>query len=95
MELKKSLYQKYTDDMISHINVGVNEDIKIRDFAKKISKIINYKGKIVFDTTRPDGVKRKLMDSKLAKKMGWKAKSNLENNLKKTLSYYIKNIQKK
>ena len=79
--------------MVSHINVGTNEDISIKKFSKKISKLLNYNGKIIFDRSKPDGTKRKLMNSSLAKKLGWKAKSNLENNLKKTLSKYILSLK--
>ena len=60
--------------MQSHINIGYGVDIKISDLAVEISRIVNYKGKIVFDISKPDGPKQKLMDSSLINNLGWKPK---------------------
>jgi len=57
-----------------HINIGVGEDLMIRELAELISEIVEYKGEIVYDTARPDGTPRKLMDVTKINALGWKAK---------------------
>jgi len=64
------------------MNVGVGEDISIKDLALIIKKIVDYKGELQFDTTKPDGTPRKLMDVSKLHKMGWKHKINLEQGIK-------------
>jgi GDP-L-fucose synthase len=66
------------------INVGYGKEISIGKLAFMIKKIIGYTGKITFDKQKPDGVKRKLLDSKYAKTLGFKVKTNLEDGLRKT-----------
>ena len=74
----------------SLINIGSGIEKSILEFAKIIAKKIDYKVKFEFDRTKPDGMKRKLVDTSLANKYGWKAKISLEQGLNKTLSHYIK-----
>ena len=74
------------------INIGTGKDRKIIDFAKFIMKMLNYKVKIKFDKTKPNGVPRKLLDTSLAKKYGWKAKTDLETGFWKTYHSYINKI---
>lgn len=64
------------------VNVGVGEDITIGDLANLIKKIVDFKGAIVFDTTKPDGTPRKLMDISKLSSLGWKAKISLEDGIK-------------
>jgi len=78
MNLEKSIYEKNTLPMLSHINVGYGEDISILDLAKLIAKVVKYSGNIVLDPTKPDGTPRKLMSSKRLQDMGWKPSINLE-----------------
>ena len=76
----------------SLINIGTGIDYSIKDYAKKIMKILNVKGDIIFDKTKPDGTPRKLLDISLAKKYGWRAKTTLKNGIIKTYaSFLIKN----
>ena len=65
-----------------HINIGVGEDLMIKELAEKISEIVEYKGEIVYDTARPDGTPRKLMDVTKINNLGWKAKISLEDGLR-------------
>ena len=65
------------------VNIGVGYDISIHDLAILVSKIIDYKGSIVFDNTKPDGTPRKLMDVSKLSALGWKASINLEEGIKK------------
>ncbi len=72
----------------THINIGRGEDIAIKDLVHLISRIVNYKGKIEWDHSRPDGTDQKLMDiSKLAR-LGWKAGISLEDGIKSVYDWY-------
>jgi GDP-L-fucose synthase len=85
MELDKLTYCQYTESMQSHINVGFGSDVTIKDLAVMIGKTIGYEGRITFDSTKPDGTPRKLMNSNRLKSMGWQARVDLEDGL--TLAY--------
>ena len=91
MNLDKSIYDKHTQPMLSHINVGVGHDLTIAELAKTIGKVVGYEGKIEFDSTKPDGSPRKLMDSTRLNKLGWKAKVNLEEGLTSAYQDFLKN----
>ena len=58
---------------------------------KKISKILDYKGKIIFDKKFPDGTFKKNLNSKIINSLGWKANTTLDNGLEKTINYYLSN----
>ena len=88
MKLNKIIYQQQTKPMLSHINVGTGKDITIKKLAENIAKVTGFKGKIEFDTTKPDGPKRKLMDSTRLNRLGWKFKIGLEQGLKQTYEDY-------
>ena len=81
--------------MCSHINVGTNSDIAIKDLAKIIKEVIGFKGEIKFDTTKPDGNPRKLISSKLINKLGWKKKMNLKKGLTKAYKDFKQQYSKK
>ena len=80
-ELDKRTFDLNTKKMQSHINVGIGQDITIRDLAYNVREVVGYEGKIVFDAKKPDGAPRKLMNIDLLKKLGWKAKTNLKDGL--------------
>ena len=90
MNLKKSIFQKHTKPMCSHINVGVNKDIMIKDLVKIIKQVVGYNGKIKFDTSKPDGNPRKLINSKCINSLGWYAKTDLTKGLAKTYKSFLK-----
>lgn len=75
------LLNNYSD--IGFVNVGVGKDMSIKDLALLIRDIVGFKGEIVFDTTKPDGTPRKLMDVSRLTKMGWNPKIDLRSGLKK------------
>lgn len=81
MNLNKAVYDLHTQPMQSHINVGSGEEITIGDVAKLVAKTVNFGGDLVFDTSKPDGTPRKLMDSNLLKTLGWKPRISLEAGL--------------
>ena len=67
--------------MCSHINVGSGEDIAISDLAELIKSLVNYNGEIVYDQSKPDGVQRKLLDSKRIRELGWSPQISLTKGL--------------
>ena len=92
MNLNFLEYKKNTEPMLSHINVGFGSDIKISDLAIAVSKIVNYKGDISFDTDKPDGAPRKLLDSSKLKDLGWCPKVSLEDGLYMTYINFLDNF---
>jgi len=91
MNLDLAQYREHTEDMVSHINIGFGSDVTIEELAKQLVKIVGYEGRIVFDSNKPDGVLRKLMDSTLIESLGWKASVGLEDGLALTYNDYLKN----
>jgi GDP-L-fucose synthase len=81
MNLDKTLYDAHTQPMLSHINVGVGNDITIRELAERIGKTVGFQGEITFDPNKPDGAPRKLMDSARLHALGWQAKMELQQGL--------------
>jgi GDP-L-fucose synthase len=81
MELNKASYDQHTEPMLSHINVGFDSDITIKELAETICQVIGYQGKIAFDVTKPDGTPRKLMSTKKLIGLGWKANTALREGL--------------
>lgn len=92
MELDESTYQKNTQPMLSHINVGTGEDCTIREMAEIMARVVGYQGKIVFDATKPDGTPRKLMDVTRLKDLGWQYRVNLYDGLLLTYKWYLANL---
>ena len=70
------------------INVGSGSEISIKDLANKISLIAGYKGKVVFDTSKPDGVLKKTLDSSIISSLNWSPKVELDDGLKRTYEWY-------
>lgn len=83
------LMEHYDSEEI--VNVGVGEDISIRDLAELISEIVGYEGEITFDTSKPDGTPRKLLDISRLSKTGWRAKIALRDGIRSTYDWYINN----
>lgn len=79
-------------DLELPINVGVGEDCSIKELAQHIASITEYQGKIEWDTSKPDGAPRKLLDSQRINNYGWQAKTKLNEGLKLTYDWYLANI---
>ncbi|TSA43722.1 MAG: GDP-L-fucose synthase [Chitinophagaceae bacterium] len=80
------LMQQYNEP--GHINVGSGKEISIADLAEKIKKITGYPGNIRFNTSKPDGTPRKVMDISKLNDLGWKATTSLDDGLQKTYEYF-------
>ena len=72
------------------LNIGTNEEISIRELANKLRVISNFQGKIIFDKSKPDGQKRRVLDSTKLKKMGWKNNISLDKGLNKIYNNFEK-----
>jgi len=84
MDLDQEIYAANTTPTLSHINVGTGKDVTIGHVADMISSVVGYRGKIVFDTSKPDGTPRKLMDISKLTALGWAPKVQLIDGLKQT-----------
>jgi GDP-L-fucose synthase len=71
------------------LNVGTGEDLSIAELARLIMKIVDYQGELIFDTSKPDGTPRKLLDVSRLGKAGWKAKTSLEEGITRTVTWYL------
>jgi GDP-L-fucose synthase len=76
-----------------HINVGYGSDLSIREAVYLVKDVVGYEGEVVWDTAKPDGTPRKLMDSSRICSMGWKPKTNLKDGLEKTYSWFKNNVR--
>jgi nucleoside-diphosphate-sugar epimerase len=93
LNLPKDTYEKNTDPMLSHINVGTGEDISILELAQLMTSMTGFTGKISTDPTKPDGTMRKLMDVGRLAQMGWRSRVQLEQGLADTYEWYLANIE--
>ena len=89
LELDEKTYQANTKPMLSHINVGTGKDVTIREMTETMKEVIGFKGKLIFDTTKPDGSLRKLIDVTRLSDMGWNYSVNLKDGLIKTYNWYL------
>jgi GDP-L-fucose synthase len=91
MNIDKSLYSKAITQMVSHINIGSGEEVSIGELANKIAKTVDFKGKISFDVSKPDGTPRKLMDNSKILSLGWRSNINLDKGLEMAYEDFINN----
>ncbi len=82
------LLENYSDEQM--INIGYGSDVMIRELAETVQRVIGFKGQIVWDTSKPDGTPRKLMDSGRLMKLGWKPQVNLEEGIRRTYEFFLK-----
>jgi GDP-L-fucose synthase len=76
-------------DEAEHVNVGVGEDITIKELAETIARIVQYQGALEWDTSKPDGMPRKLLDVSKINRLGWKAQIGLEEGIGATYDWYV------
>ncbi len=85
------LIQHYTGE--DHINVGVGDEIAIRDLANEVARVVGVEAAIQFDTSKPDGTPRKLLDSSRLHSMGWKHTISLPDGLSKTYAWFLEHLE--
>jgi nucleoside-diphosphate-sugar epimerase len=93
LKLPKDIYAARTEPMLSHINVGTGCDVSIADLAQTIALVTGFKGSISFDSTKPDGTPRKLLDVSRLTNMGWQASISLEEGIRQTYDWYLANLE--
>ena len=81
------LAETYDSDAL--VNIGVGDDISIRELATTICEVVGYQGELRFDTTRPDGTPRKLLDVTRLRELGWRASTPLRKGLEATYAWYL------
>ena len=86
------LMEKYNSSEL--INIGAGIDISIKELSFIIKEVVGFKGELVFDTTKPDGMPKKLLDTTRILKLGWKPKFNLKDSLKLTYDWFLKSQNK-
>jgi GDP-L-fucose synthase len=91
MNLQSDTYAAHTDAMLSHINVGTGLDCTIKDLAETIAKVTGFDGRLDFNTSKPDGSARKLMDVSRLKSLGWQSEISLEDGLSSTYDWFREN----
>jgi len=91
LDLDKATYDANTRPMLSHINVGSGEEISIGDLARVVAGVTGFGGEITFDTTKPDGTLRKLMDVSRLARMGWRARIGLVDGIAETYRWFLAN----
>jgi GDP-L-fucose synthase len=75
--------------MLTHVNVGTGVDCTIRELAETIARVTGFTGQLIFDTSRPDGAPRKLLDTSKLAALGWKASITLEAGLRHTYEWFL------
>lgn len=91
MSVSDNVYKSSTEEMLSHINVGTGVDCTISELAHTMAKVVGFEGAVIFDTTKPDGTPRKLMDVSTLKELGWEYKISLKRGLELTYQWFILN----
>jgi len=89
MDLDPEIYQRETQPMLSHINVGSGTDVTIRELAETVARVTGYQGRLSFDATKPDGTPRKLMDVSRLARLGWTASMELEDGIRSTYAWFL------
>ncbi len=89
MNLDADDYQSNTQPMLSHINVGTGTDCTIQELARTLAKVTGYTGRLVWDTTKPDGAARKLMNVSRLADLGWRSSIGLEEGLRDTYRWFL------
>lgn len=91
MALSKARYNASTDPMLSHINVGSGVDCTIQDLVEAVASVVGFVGEIEFDTSKPDGAPRKLLNVSRLSSLGWVASTSLDTGLEQAYEWYLNN----
>ncbi|SMH56182.1 GDP-L-fucose synthase [Maritimibacter sp. HL-12] len=88
-DLAPEIYERETEPMLSHINVGTGSDVTIRELAETVARVTGFDGKITFDASKPDGTPRKLLDVSRLARLGWTARIALEDGIRETYDWFL------
>lgn len=91
--INKGLPGLFNDVRPPLVNIGCGEDLTIRELAETITDVVGYKGKLVFDASKPDGTMRKLLDVSRMQSMGWKASTSLRKGIEMTYQSYLETLK--
>lgn len=91
MNLDNDTYQQHTQPMLSHINVGTGVDCTIKELTETVANVVGFEGNIEWDTSKPDGAPRKLMDVSRLRNLGWSYSINLEDGLRDAYQWFLDN----
>ncbi len=91
MNLNETVYKANTESMLSHINVGTGIDCTIRELVETVAEVVDYQGSIIFDTSKPDGAPRKLMNVSRLRELGWTYSIELKDGLRSTYQWFLAN----
>lgn len=91
MNLTKHQYTALVDERCSHINVGSGNETSIRELAEMLSSVVDFRGALEFDASKPDGAPRKLLSVDRLHQSGWRASIGLEDGLKRTYQWFVEN----
>lgn len=86
----KDLY----DNGITHLNIGTGEDLSIKELAETVKRVVGFEGELKFDSSKPDGTPRKLLDVSRINSLGWKHKTSLENGIRMAYEWFVENRSK-
>ena len=89
MSLARPTLDEVTSPMLSHLNVGSGEEVSIAELARSIASVVGFRGRIEFDSSKPDGTPRKLLDSSLLNRLGWRPTISLDDGLRSTYRWYL------
>ncbi len=89
MNVDKSVYEQHTEVMNSHVNIGTGKDCSIKELVETVARVTGFHGDIIWDSSKPDGAPRKLMDVSCIQSMGWKYSYDLEEGLKATYKWFL------
>lgn len=93
MELDKVIYTDNTEPMLSHINIGTGKDCSIRELAEKIANITGFSGRLIFDSGKPDGAPRKLLDVSRLTNLGWTYGITLDEGLRDAYQWFLEHCE--
>jgi len=91
MGLSIERYQERTDARLSHLNIGSGKDISIREIAEIIAEVTGFRGELVFDSSKPDGTPRKLLNVEKIHSLGWNSSLGLRKGIEQTYKWYCEN----
>ena len=91
MNLSQEFYSKHVSVMESHINIGTGSDLSIKDLTEKIARIVGFKGQILWDSSKPDGPPRKLLDVEKLNNLCWSAQIDLDTGLERSYQWFLEN----